>query len=1007
MKKIRIAHLADVHIRPHHYLDEMSYTFDKLFESLDQKGVDLVVICGDFFHSKLTVSSEYFNLAFSFLKKMSQKYDCIIIPGNHDSALSNQGRLDAITPVVNAVNEDSSKTKKLIFSKISESFSYSGVGFPVFFHHFCIYDEKAKWPSKHIVDENFINIALYHGAINNCIVDNGWISRGNRDDVSIFDGFDFAFLGDIHKAQYLDKEKTIAYPGSLRQNNFGEDLEKGYILWEIGEDGSHTSENVVLDQKRYFFTFYANKPDDLRSLRGEIPEDCRIRVKTTESLSLDEEVEIKKFIVENFKPHDEVQILPPDEPIDLINSSVKVGNLDVVHENIRDIDVQKSLIQEYLSKKNATAEEIEEVLKLDKLYHSSVDSDVLRNVVFNPVKLKWDNFFSYGKGNQINFSNIGNGLIGIFGNTGSGKSSIFDILFFSLFNSIYKEGANKNGDYVNRKCKRADSHLEMSLNNSKFIIERGIKKNYTDGRDEPKVENLVDFYKKPKCDANSLNGETGPDTNKFIRDTFGTKEDAEMLSHCSQFGLTSFIDAKGTKRKEILSRFFDLNVFDFKFDLASKDHKEIKFKLKDCNKTELIKQKFELESEVAQKEGLIEKNKEEKQSLADEKTKLSQDIAVLLYKKDQLPKINISSFDYKKHEAIKNELEKLEASISADSEEFSSLSQTEINEMEKIYNEIYKIKVKLPVLQKQADLIEKIPSVEVCKTCCLAKDSFSAKQESDKIKDRIFETVHVLDTYSEYKRWQDNRSTFSKKEIEFIKIESDRVEFEKNKDLISQSKNLSSEISKLQVQLSIVADLHDSATREDRRFIEKIAELKAKLGLIEEKLKLESELVERDRIYNLYLDAMGKNGISYWIISKKLNLVTKLVNQILPHATSLKFSIEENEDDKSLKIFVADDRGRRPIELSSGGEKTLVSIALRAALWKICLLPKMPILILDESLVFLDQEKYDSVIKLLKYLLQEYFDKIFIISHNEDLKRVVDNSIYIQQNKGFSFVEVK
>ena len=40
-------------------------------------------------------------------------------------------------------------------------------------------------------------------------------------------------LGDIHKQQYLNKQKTIAYAGSLVCQNWGEHpTNHGYIKWD-------------------------------------------------------------------------------------------------------------------------------------------------------------------------------------------------------------------------------------------------------------------------------------------------------------------------------------------------------------------------------------------------------------------------------------------------------------------------------------------------------------------------------------------------------------------------------------------------------------------------------------------------------------------------------------------------------------------------------------------------------------------------------------------------------
>ena len=66
---MKIAHIADVHIRGLQYHDEMDYTFDRLYESLIKEQAELIVVAGDIYHSKLTVTSEYFDCCSRFFKK--------------------------------------------------------------------------------------------------------------------------------------------------------------------------------------------------------------------------------------------------------------------------------------------------------------------------------------------------------------------------------------------------------------------------------------------------------------------------------------------------------------------------------------------------------------------------------------------------------------------------------------------------------------------------------------------------------------------------------------------------------------------------------------------------------------------------------------------------------------------------------------------------------------------------------------------------------------------------
>lgn len=1000
MKKIKIAHLADVHVRPHKYMDEMKFTFDKFLESIQKNDVNLVVICGDFFHSKLTVSSEYFQTAFSFFSDVADLCPSIVIPGNHDSVLSNQGRLDAITPIVGAVNDSNRKNRIWYITKSDSVSAVDEIGIEnspnIVFHHFSIYDQKEKWPKRELLDPKNINIALYHGCIESCILDNGWVSRGNRDTISIFDGFDYAFLGDIHKGQFLNNDRTIAYPGSLRQNNFGEDMEKGYLLWNIFDKDDFEVNKITLPQKRYFITIPLSSISELDGL-PKYQKDSRIRVKSLKQFDLAEEIEIKKELVNKYEPHGEIIFLPPDEKVE--NTNIKVGNLDIIHDNIRDIEIQKQLIKEYLKKKNIEEGVVDKIIELDKKFHAFIDTDVLRNITYEIKSMKFDNIFSYGKDNKIDFSKY-NGLVGIFGPNGVGKSSLFDILCFSLQNSVFKDGANKNGDYINKKCKKAETKLEIVLNASNFIIERDIKKIYSEGKNEPKIENGVNFYSLPKTKNSSLNGETIPDTNKNIRDLFGQKEDLEITSYSPQFDLTSFLDARGTKRKEVLSKFFDLNVFDIKYSKALEEHKEIKSKLKSCNKAQLMLEVSNLEKEVEKLLDEKELSLKEIEKIESEIVKLDEEIVDLAKNKIPVPVLNKNPT-----ESLFELEEKYKSIIEMDNESLLDLKKT-FSVLRNKRERVYKAKFKLQVLNQKSNLIEKIPNEDVCKRCSLVADAFASQKEAEEVEREIKELNFDQEAFDkiESRLAQYEKDILLKNEIS-KKIENIKKYFE-NKIQIEKNEEIERKIKELKNQkLNFTKNVNE--LREKTSLIEqKTGFSLAKLESANSKIDLEGDLSKQDEIYSLYLECMGKDGISYWIISKKLILINKIVNQIISQAVNYKFVIEDNDEEKSVKMFILDNGSKIPIELCSGGEKTIIALALRAALWEISLLPKTPILILDESLSFLDNEKYDSTIKIIKYLSSKYFKKIFLITHNEELKAMVDDSIYINKLKsGFSSLE--
>ena len=97
---MKVAHIADTHIRNYNYHKEYREIFDQIYDRLRKEKVDYIVHCGDLAHTKTQLSPEYFDLATSFLKNLADIAPTYIILGNHDGNLKNDNRQDAITPIV-------------------------------------------------------------------------------------------------------------------------------------------------------------------------------------------------------------------------------------------------------------------------------------------------------------------------------------------------------------------------------------------------------------------------------------------------------------------------------------------------------------------------------------------------------------------------------------------------------------------------------------------------------------------------------------------------------------------------------------------------------------------------------------------------------------------------------------------------------------------------------------------------------------------------------------------
>jgi len=101
---MKIAHLADVHIRNLERHEEYNDIFQKIIKKLRKITPDRIVIVGDLFESYIEISNEAEIIAGNFLNELSKIAKVIIVRGNHDIRKKNLNRIDSIETVVKLMN---------------------------------------------------------------------------------------------------------------------------------------------------------------------------------------------------------------------------------------------------------------------------------------------------------------------------------------------------------------------------------------------------------------------------------------------------------------------------------------------------------------------------------------------------------------------------------------------------------------------------------------------------------------------------------------------------------------------------------------------------------------------------------------------------------------------------------------------------------------------------------------------------------------------------------------
>jgi len=154
--------------------------------------------------------------------------------------------------------------------------------------------------------------------------------------------------------------------------------------------------------------------------------------------------------------------------------------------------------------------------------------------------------------------------------------------------------------------------------------------------------------------------------------------------------------------------------------------------------------------------------------------------------------------------------------------------------------------------------------------------------------------------------------------------------------------------------------------------------------------------------YEYYLQCVKRDGIPYELISDVLPKLEVEINNILQPLVD--FQILLNTDGKNINSYIAYGEDEYwPLELTSGMEKFISSVAIRTALTNVSNLPRPNFIAIDEGFGSLDSDNFNSLYLLFDYLKNQ-FDFLVTISHIDKTRDMVDQIIDITKVGGFSSI---
>jgi DNA repair exonuclease SbcCD ATPase subunit len=685
--------------------------------------------------------------------------------------------------------------------------------------------------------------------------------------------------------------------------------------------------------------------------------------------------------------------------------------------NIMDKNYQTELVKSFLKSKGYDNYS-DEVLRLDNAVENKILSTSEEVAAFKKwyiKKIKFSNFLSYGENQVLDFEKCG-GITVVESdppNFGGKTVLTVDLLMFLFFNTTTK--TTKAEEIFNRFTDKDKVRVEgeITIDGEDYLIVRTIERKKSKAG-EWNVKTELDFFKKlADGQLQNFTGEQRRETEKFIKNSIGEQEDFLMTILTTATNLEDLIESKPTARGQVLTKFLGLEFLKKKEETGKELYSEFsKGMLSNIYNTETLKQDndsaeqqistFESEIEIANKNitdvtGRLKKGQEYKEGLITSKhTDIDQELIIM----------NPNNIELE-IQGIVNENSTLKRQISEVNvvEPSSYYHEDQHDKVKEEYNEKYKVKVQLET--KISDIKKLQSSVEggiQCEHCGINLMNAAITQA------KIAELAGFITQYDEN---EGLLNELTSKEESFVQLKKEFDQYEKNKlikskfELTLESNELKK--SKLDDKLKRYFDVQEKIKknneieqklikanilieeleREKRQYENTVTSNSVQIKNLNDKIKKNNEYIitiaqefEKERIYKIYSEVFGKNGISKLIMKTMMPLINSELQRLLQDSSYFRLEIRISDKNEVEFWMIDNSTGVEKLMVSgSGYERTIASLALRAVLSKVCSLPKPNIIVFDEVFGKISNDNLDMVSEFFQKI-KEYFEKIFVITHN-------------------------
>lgn len=835
----------------------------------------------------------------------------------------------------------------------------------------------------------------------------------------------------------------IGYPGSTVQQNYAEDVRHGFLLWEIENRDSFDVRFCELPNPHPFITIeWLGSVEATAAAARVHPPASRFRVRHRDVLTQKDVAQLTATLRNELRA---IEVTLKSEH-QANRDVVSTGAATIAKDDLRNPDILMRLLRDYHREMCLTDDEWAGVkLQVSTYLQQALDGDdVVRNTKWSLRHLAFDNTFNYGTGNVVSFEQM-QGVVGIFGPNRAGKSSIIGTMLYALFNTTDR-GNLKNLHVVNVRQPYCYTRSVVNVNSTNYVIERQTAK-YETKRGQVYAGTALNFFQVgPSGELVDLVGEQRNDTEKMIRKLLGAPEDCLMTSVAAQDDVKMFINQGTTKRRKDLSRFLDLDIFDKMYELAKLDVNTSKGALRQLPdrdwptlEADYARQLANLSTKIEEGEHLLHDISLQLHAVRSQLSAFNDFAPVTQPQVDQ-QRLRVASLKAAAG-GVETELEALHQQHAERTTRLSRIDDVLVDNdlttlrrqaeaaraLESALGSLRHASERDAELLKQQErslkILDEVPCGDSFPTCKFIRDAFKHKERVEPQRERVQRSLErvqkaeaalaeaglpdLSERVSKVEKIQGLKSSLSNElvRLEALKERKEHdldVAIAKVADAVRRLGGLEEALKNEEnVEIVELRDRMGELERSARRLTVDRLTHAAEVGRIESDCakagadkRRRHDLLQLMKAHELIAQAFSRKGIPSLIVASQLPVINAEVAKILGGIVNFTVELEQDDDSDSMEVYIDYGDSRRIIELASGMEKTIASIAIRVALINVTSLPKTDMFVIDEAFGPLDPAGVEACNRLLTSL-KRCFKTIIVITHVEGVKDVADHVIEV------------